>query len=489
MLDPSRRKEIRAKQEARKAFDPQKEERLRLYANQNIGDATYAFANVPLMNSITANQFDAKSLPYQDILDGVNLKGIGLKNFSVHDGNIVDKVFSARAKAYNNDKSGGELAVIRKMKEWGDQNNPAVSTFVQTGILVPGVTKDALLEAYDYGLRSDAKKMQTKPKGFFKSLIKGNIGAIAGLALAPFTGGASIAAGVAAQNIAEGDNPFTRIGKGEIPFTSVEAEITKDLIQGTKKGLSRNKGFTDPSFLSNVGEATSITAPIGSALYNRQISGNINGSNLAMPPRREYKQPTYAIDTLRNNLGNNTMQLANFSLQPDPVITDLNVLFPNPYYRRGVTSTPGDPTGNAPPLENITRLFEFPGMIDPELGEDIVKRALYLGELVNPYLKAGGTPGSVAEAEKNRSESQEKQEKKLNLRDVLNPFLAALTPQQQQTLNMQPIRGSYNYRFEPVQFGANPLGVQSQIAQQALQELKPISDFEIEDIIRQVQRG
>ncbi|ADD94279.1 hypothetical protein [uncultured phage MedDCM-OCT-S04-C64] len=66
-------------------------------------------------------------------------------------------------------------------------------------------------------------------------MLKGNIGAIAGLALAPFTGGASIAAGVAAQNLAEGDNPFTRIGEGELPFTSVEAEIAKDLIQGTKK--------------------------------------------------------------------------------------------------------------------------------------------------------------------------------------------------------------------------------------------------------------
>ena len=77
----------------------------------------------------------------------------------------------------------------------------------------------------------------------------------------------------------------------------------------------------------------------------------------------------------------------------------------------------------------------------------------------------------------------------MNLMDLVNPFLAALTPQQAQSLNLPQIGGSYNYRFSPVQFGDNPAGVQSQIAQQSLQELKPISDFEIEDIIKQVQRG
>ena len=466
------------------AFDPQKEERLRLYANQNIGDATYAFANVPLMDSINANQFDAKSLPYQDILDGVSLKGIGLKNFSVHDGNIVDKVFSARAKALNNDKSGGELAVIRKMKEWGDQNNPAVSTFVQTGILVPGVTKDALLEAYDFGLRFDAEKMQTKPKGFFKSLLKGNIGAIAGLALAPFTGGASIPAGVGAQNLIEGENnPFNAFG--------VKAAIASDIIQSGKRGLSQGKGSTDSSFLSNVGSPTNITAPKGSALYNAQIAANASSAgstNLAVPTRKEYKQPTYPINTIQNALGNNTMQPANFSLQPesDPVIRDLNVLFNDPYYRRAVTSTPGDPTGNAPPLENITRLFQFPGMQDPQLGEDIVKRALYLGELVNPYLKAGGTPGSVAEAMGNQNPTNNQPQ--INLMDLVNPFLAAFTPQQAQSLNLPQIGGSYNYRFAPVQFGDNPLGVQSQIAEQSSEGLSQNS-FDLQDIIRQIQRG
>ena len=468
MISPDRRGEIQARAQARKDFDPQKEARLRLFANQNIPGATYGFANIPLMDSITANQFDAKSLPYQDIFDGVNLKGIGLKNFSVHDGNIVDKVFDARLKALNNDKSAGELAVIRHMKDWGLTNNQGLVTFLETGILQPGVSKDTLLEAYDYGLRQDAKHMQTKPKGFFKSLLKGNIGAIAGLALAPFTAGASIAAGVAAQNLAEGDNPFK--------ITTVEAEIAKDLIQGTKRGLSRNKGLTDPSFLSNVGKATSTTAPKGSALYNAQIAANqssAGSTNLAMPTRREYKQPTYAINTLRNNLGNNSMQLANFSLQPDPVIDDLNVLFPDPYYRRGTTSTPGDPTGLAPELKNISRLF----------GEEIARRALYQGEKTNPYITAGGTPGSAAEAYgfNNRPE--------MNLMDLVNPFLAALTPQQAQSLNLPQIGGSYNYRFSPVQFGDNPAGVQSQIAQQSLQELKPISDFEIEDIIKQVQRG
>ena len=480
MISPDRRKAIRERVERQKEFDPQKEAQLRLFANQNIPGATYGFANVPLMDSISNFQFDAKNLPYQDVLDGVNIKGIGLKNFGVTDGNIVDKVFDARLKALNNDKSAGELAVIRHMKDWGLNNNAALVTFLETGILQPGVSKDTLLEAYDYGLRQDAKHMQTKPKGFFKSLLKGNIGAIAGLALAPFTGGASIAAGVAAQNLVEGDNPFK--------ITTVEAEIAKDLIQGTKRGLSRNKGSTDPSFLSNVGEATSITAPKGSDLYNAQIAVNessAGSTNLAMPTRREYTPPNYPINTIQNALGNNTMQLANFSLQPesDQVIRDLNVLFSDPVYRRAVTSTPGDPTGQAPELENISRLFTFPGMQDPQLGEDIVKRALYIGELVNPYLKAEGTPGSVAEAMGNQKPPQ------MNLMDLMNPFLAALTPQQAQSLDPPEIGGSYNYRFDPVQFGASPLGVQSQIAQQATQDLKPISDFEIEDIIRQAQRG
>mgnify|MGYP003145321239 CR=1 FL=1 len=452
------------------AFDPQKEERLRLYANQNIGDATYAFANVPLMDSINANQFDAKSLPYQDILDGVSLKGIGLKNFSVHDGNIVDKVFDARLKALNNDKSAGELAVIRKMKEWGDQNNPAVSTFVQTGILVPGVTKDALLEAYDFGLRFDAKKMQTKPKGFFKSLLKGNIGAIAGLALAPFTAGASIPAGVGAQNLIEGENnPFNAFG--------LEAAIASDIIQSGKRGLSRGKGSTDPSFLSNVGSPTNITAPKGSTLYNAQIAANASSAgstNLAMPTRKEYKKPTYAINTIQNALGNNTMQPANFSLQPesDPVIRDLNVLFSDPVYRRAVTSTPGDPTGQAPALENISRLF----------GDIVARRALYQGEKTNPYITAGGTPGSAAQAYGFNNPPQ------MNLMDLVNPFLAAFTPQQAQSLNLPEIGGSYNYRFAPVQFGDNPLGVQSQIAEQSSEGLSQNS-FDLQDIIRQIQRG
>ena len=476
MLDPSRRKEIRKAQEARKTFDPQKEELLRLYANQNIGDATYGFANVPLMNSITANQFDAKSLPYQDVLDGVNLKGIGLKNFSVHDGNIVDKVFSARMKALNNDKSGGELAVIRKMKEWGQNNNPALVKFLETGILQPGVTKDVLLEAYDFGLRQDAKHMQTKPKGFFKSLLKGNIGAIAGLALAPFTGGASIAAGVAAQNIAEGDNPFTRIGKGEIPFTSVEAEIAKDLIQGTKKGLSRNKGLTDSSFLNNVGSPTNITAPIGSALYNRQISGN-SGNNIIKEPR---PIPTYTIDKIRNSL-------ANTSVQPESesVIRDLNVLFNDPYYRRAVTSMPGDPGGQAPALENITRLFQFPGMRDPELGEDIVKRALYFGELVNPYLKARGTPGSVAEAMGNQNEGNERK-----LKDLLNPLSSLLMPNPLGSSgSLNPFTAGYSYRFDPVRFNPNPNLVNSLLTQQTNQDLPTILDYELADLLKQTRRG
>ena len=455
------------------AFDPQKEERLRLYANQNIGDATYAFANVPLMDSINANQFDAKSLPYQDILDGVSLKGIGLKNFSVHDGNIVDKVFDARLKALNNDKSAGELAVIRKMKEWGDQNNPAVSTFVQTGILVPGVTKDALLEAYDFGLRFDAEKMQTKPKGFFKSLLKGNIGAIAGLALAPFTAGASIPAGVGAQNLIEGENnPFNAFG--------LEAAIASDIIQSGKRGLSRGKGSTDPSFLSNVGSPTNITAPKGSTLYNAQIAANASSAgstNLAMPTRREYKQPTYPINTIQNALGNNTMQPANFSLQPesDPVIRDLNVLFSDPVYRRAVTSTPGDPTGQAPALENISRLF----------GDIVARRALYQGEKTNPYITAGGTPGSAAQAYGFNNPNNPPQ---INLMDLVNPFLAAFTPEQPQSLDIPRIGGSYNYRFAPVQFGDNPLGVQSQIAEQSSEGLSQNS-FDLQDIIRQIQRG
>ncbi|ADD94489.1 hypothetical protein, partial [uncultured phage MedDCM-OCT-S06-C1041] len=140
--------------------------------------------------------------------------------------------------------------------------------------------------------------------------------------------------------------------------------------------MSRNKGLTDPSFLSNVGEATSITAPKGSDLYNAQIAANqrmaansssAGSTNAAMPTRREYTPPTYPINTIQN-------ALTNTSIQPesDPVIRDLNVLFNDPYYRRAVTSTPGDPTGNAPALENITRLFQFPGMQDPQLGEDIV---------------------------------------------------------------------------------------------------------------------
>jgi len=472
MISPDRRREIQARAQARKDFDPQKEARLRLFANQNIPGATYGFANVPLMDSISSRQFDAKSLPYQDVLDGVNLKGIGLKNFAIHDGNIVDKVFDARLKALNNDKSAGELAVIRHMKDWGLTNNQGLVTFLETGILQPGVTKDTLLEAYDYGLRQDAKHMQTKSPGFFKSLLKGNIGAIAGLALAPFTGGASIAAGVGAQNLIEGDNnPFSS-------FLPVEAKIASDIIQSGKRGLSRGKGSTDPSFLSNVGSPTNITAPKGSALYNAQIAANqssAGSTNLAMPTRREYKQPTYAIDTIQNALGNNTMQLGNFSLQPesDPVIRDLNVLFNDPYYRRAVTSMPGDPQGRAPELENISRLF----------GDIVARRALYQGEKTNPYITAGGTPGSAAEAYAFNNRPA------MNLMDLVNPFLAALTPQQAQSLEIPGIGGSYNYRFAPVQFGDNPAGVQSQIAQQATQDLKPISDFEIEDIIRQAQRG
>ena len=466
MISPDRRREIQARAQARKDFDPQKEARLRLFANQNIPGATYGFANVPLMDSINANQFDAKSLPYQDVLDGVNLKGIGLKNFSIHDGNIVDKVFDARLKALNNDKSAGELAVIRHMKDWGLTNNQGLVTFLETGILQPGVTKDTLLEAYDYGLRQDAKHMQTKSPGFFKSLFKGNIGAIAGALVGGLPGAAF---GASVQRGVEGDtNPFSA-------FMSPEGQIFYDVAMSGKKGLEKGKGSTDPSFLSNVGSPTNITAPKGSALYNAQIAANqssAGATNLAMPTRREYKQPTYAINTLTNNLGNNSMQLANFSLQPDPVIDDLNVLFPDPYYLRGTTSTPEDLLGLSPELKNISRLF----------GEEIARRVLYQGEKTNPYITAGGTPGSAAEAYafNNRPE--------MNLMDLVNPFLAALTPQQAQSLNLPQIGGSYNYRFAPVQFGNNPPGVQSQIAEQSSEGLSQNS-FDLQDIIRQIQRG
>ena len=470
MLSPDRRREIQARAKARKDFDPQKEELLRLFANENIPGATYGFANVPLMDSISSRQFDAKSLPYQDVLDGVNLKGIGLKNFAIHDGNIVDKVFDARLKALNNDKSAGELAVIRHMKDWGLNNNQGLVTFLETGILQPGVTKDTLLEAYDYGLRQDAKHMQTKSPGFFKSLLKGNIGAIAGLALAPFTGGASIAAGVGAQNLIEGDNnPFSS-------FLPVEAKIASDIIQSGKRGLSRGKGSTDPSFLSNVGSATNITAPKGSALYNAQIAANQSSA----PTQRQYTPPTYPINVIQN-------ALSNASVQPesDSVIRDLNVLFNDPYYRRAVTSMPGDPTGNAPPLENITRLFEFPGMQDPELGEDIVKRALYFGELANPYLKARGTPGSVAEAMGNQNEGN-----KGKLKDLLNPLSSLLMPNPLGSSgSLNPFTAGYSYRFDPVRFNPNPNLVNSLLTQQTNQDLPTILDYELADLLRQTRRG
>jgi len=469
MISPDRRREIKTRAQALKNFDPQKEARLRLFANQNIPGATYGFANVPLMDSITANQFDAKSLPYQDILDGVNLKGIGLKNFSVHDGNIVDKVFDARLKALNNDKSAGELAVIRHMKDWGLTNNQALVTFLETGILQPGVTKDTLLEAYDYGLRQDAKHMQTKPKGFFKSLLKGNIGAIAGLALAPFTGGASIPAGVGAQNLIEGENnPFNVFG--------LEAAIASDIIQSGKKGLSRGKGSTDSSFLDNVGSLTNITAPKGSALYNAQIAANES----SVPTRRVYTPPTYPINTIQN-------ALSNASVQPESesVIRDLNVLFSDPVYRRAVTSMPGDPGGQAPALENITRLFQFPGMRDSELGEDIVKRALYFGELVNPYLKAGGTPGSVAEAMGNQNEGNERK-----LKDLLNPLTSLLMPNPLGSSgSLNPFTAGYSYRFDPVRFSENPNLVNSLLTQQTNQNLPTILDYELADLLKQTRRG
>ena len=133
---------------------------------------------------------------------------------------------------------------------------------------------------------------------------------------------------------------------------------------------------------------------------------------------------------------------------------------------------PGDPQGRAPELENISRLF----------GDIVARRALYQGERTNPYITAGGTPGSAAEAYgfNNRPE--------MNLMDLVNPFLAAFTPQQAQSLNLPQIGGSYNYRFAPVQFGDNPSGVQSQIAEQSSEGLSQNS-FDLQDIIRQIQRG
>ena len=187
-------------------------------AYETLGSADYGWANVPLMEYVKPNMFNAKTLPYQATRteDGVeaNFEGIALKNYGWDESNIVDKIEYARDKWRSGDKSGGYREIFMKMGNWADQYSPEMRTFLDTGSAPAGLNMDTVLRAADYGLRGTAQKQQTKNRGFWKKLggtVKDNLGVIVGVtlsymfpALAPYTAHLA-SAGKVAQEAEAGD--------------------------------------------------------------------------------------------------------------------------------------------------------------------------------------------------------------------------------------------------------------------------------------------
>tara|TARA_R100001082_G_scaffold84171_1_gene50837 strand:- start:1190 stop:2392 length:1203 start_codon:yes stop_codon:yes gene_type:complete len=187
----------------------------------SFGKATYNWANVPLMDHIEKNTFDAKNIPYSAAItiDGqrVNVEGLALKNYGWNERNIEKYVNLGRERYLADDKSGGMKEIYEKMLDWASTRSPDLVTYLETGNIPKGLKIDTVLRAADYGLRGTGQKQQTKYSSFFGKVgnfLKSNLGTIIGVTIGLTVPGAQpyaaylAAAGNAAQSAEAGEDPW-----------------------------------------------------------------------------------------------------------------------------------------------------------------------------------------------------------------------------------------------------------------------------------------
>ena len=240
---------------------------------RRLGDATLGFANTNLMQNVAPNTYNAKTLPYEAQIDGKSTKGLALKNYGINSNNIIEQIDLARTKYYRGDKSGGHKEIYENMLDWGAKNNPKLANYLETGNAPEkGLTRDNLLEAYDFALRESAKNQQTKVK-FLDSPIGKIVGTLAT---------------IGASQI----NPFLGAAVGGYRGSRNDGDLF-DIARGAAVGYNAANPFESALNTEQTLGFNSIVEPFGNYA---NVSSNLN---LSPPPKQEESNPflTYSGDT------------------------------------------------------------------------------------------------------------------------------------------------------------------------------------------------
>ena len=240
---------------------------------RRLGDATLGFANTNLMQNVAPNTYNAKTLPYEAQIDGKSTKGLALKNYGIDGNNIIEQIDLARTKYYRGDKSGGHKEIYENMLDWGAKNNPKLANYLETGNAPEkGLTRDNLLEAYDFALRESAKNQQTKVK-FLDSPIGKIVGTLAT---------------IGASQI----NPFLGAAVGGYRGSRNDGDLF-DIARGAAVGYNAANPFESALNTEQTLGFNSIVEPFGNYA---NVSSNLN---LSPPPKQEESNPflTYSGDT------------------------------------------------------------------------------------------------------------------------------------------------------------------------------------------------
>ena len=254
---------------------------------RRLGDATLGFANTNLMQNVAPNTYNAKTLPYEAQIDGKSTKGLALKNYGIDGNNIIEKIDLARTKYYRGDKSGGHKEIYENMLDWGAKNNPKLANYLETGNAPEkGLTRDNLLEAYDFALRESAKNQQTKVKFLDSPIgkIVGTLATIGASQINPFLGAA-----VGGYRGSRNDGDLFDIARGAAVGYNA-ANPFKNAFDDNQDNLLYTSHPLPPE---NPLSLNSIVEDFGNY---RNVSRNLN---LSPPPKQEESNPflTYSGDT------------------------------------------------------------------------------------------------------------------------------------------------------------------------------------------------
>jgi len=138
----------------------------------------------------------AKDIAYKDPGSVSNFYGMLPENIFAP-GKFLNKFqLDAVQKGITSGGNAGILADLRSNKNLLGQN-PAQAAllrqYLNTGTVPEGLSPQFSINALDWAIREQGRGQQTKKPSFFKGIIGSVIGATIGAALAPFTGGASLA--------------------------------------------------------------------------------------------------------------------------------------------------------------------------------------------------------------------------------------------------------------------------------------------------------